>query len=137
MPEVGSSPIQPAPGIYTSAQACKSVKSASGPLGPSSDFLVGGQLDQVAGDEARRQAHVAQDLHQQPAAVAARTGSLLQRFVRLLHARFHAHQVADVFLQPLIDGDQEIDGQQPRLQNLLPGAFYLCLRNGPGFSACR
>ena len=35
-PEVGSSPIQPAPGMYTSAQACRSVKSAAGPDGPSS-----------------------------------------------------------------------------------------------------
>ncbi|TXT16196.1 MAG: hypothetical protein FD132_2946 [bacterium] len=37
-PEVGSSPIQPAPGTKTSAQACRSVKSASGPEGPSRDF---------------------------------------------------------------------------------------------------
>src|SRR5271156_3559171 len=35
-PDVGSSPIQPAPGIYPSAQACRSVKSAAGPDGPSS-----------------------------------------------------------------------------------------------------
>src|SRR5664279_4974127 len=37
-PDVGSIPIQPAPGIYTSAQACRSVKSAAGPDGPSSDL---------------------------------------------------------------------------------------------------
>ena len=37
-PDVGSSPTQPAPGRYTSAQACRSVKSTSVPLGPSSDF---------------------------------------------------------------------------------------------------
>ena len=35
-PDVGSKPIQPAPGMYTSAQACRSVKSAAGPDGPSS-----------------------------------------------------------------------------------------------------
>ena len=34
-PEVGSSPIHPAPGMYTSVQACRSVKSAAGPDGPS------------------------------------------------------------------------------------------------------
>ena len=39
--EVGSSPIQPAPGTNTSAQACRSVKSAVGPLGPSSDSWSG------------------------------------------------------------------------------------------------
>ena len=33
-PDVASSPIQPAPGTYTSAQACRSVKSALGPEGP-------------------------------------------------------------------------------------------------------
>ena len=37
-PEVGSSPIQPAPGRKTSHQACRSVKSTSVPLGPSSDL---------------------------------------------------------------------------------------------------
>ena len=35
-PDVGSSPIQPAPGMYTSVHACRSVKSAAGPDGPSS-----------------------------------------------------------------------------------------------------
>ena len=35
-PDVGSSPIHPAPGMYTSVQACRSVKSAAGPDGPSS-----------------------------------------------------------------------------------------------------
>ncbi len=34
--DVGSRPIQPAPGTYTSAQACRSVKSSVGPAGPSS-----------------------------------------------------------------------------------------------------
>ena len=37
-PEVGSSPTQPAPGRNTSHHACKSVKSSSGPFGPSNDF---------------------------------------------------------------------------------------------------
>jgi len=37
-PEVASRPIQPAPGTYASHHACRSVKSFSGPLGPSRDF---------------------------------------------------------------------------------------------------
>ena len=37
-PDVGSSPIQPAPGRKHSAQACRSVKSRSVPAGPSSGF---------------------------------------------------------------------------------------------------
>ena len=36
MPEVGSRPIQPAPGMNTSVHACRSVKSTVVPLGPSS-----------------------------------------------------------------------------------------------------
>ena len=40
-PEVGSRPTQPAPGKYTSAQACRSVKSADAPDGPSSDSTSG------------------------------------------------------------------------------------------------
>ena len=38
-PDVGSMPIQPAPGMYTSVQACRSVKSCCGPDGPSSDSM--------------------------------------------------------------------------------------------------
>jgi hypothetical protein len=37
-PDVGSRPIQPAPGRYASHHACRSVKSCAAPLGPSSDF---------------------------------------------------------------------------------------------------
>ena len=37
-PEVASSPIHPAPGRYTSHQACKSVKSSLGPAGASAAF---------------------------------------------------------------------------------------------------
>ena len=60
---------------------------------------VGGELDQVAGNEARGQAEMAQHLHQQPGRVAARAGTLRQRFLRRLHARFHADHVADVRVQ--------------------------------------
>ncbi len=40
-PEVGSRPIQPAPGRNTSHHACRSVKSTSVPDGPSSDLTSG------------------------------------------------------------------------------------------------
>ena len=59
-------------------------------------FHVGGELDQVAGDEARRQAQVTQQLHQQPRRVAARTGPFPERELRRLHARLHADEVLDV-----------------------------------------
>ena len=77
---------------------------------------VGGELDQVARYEARRQAHVAQNLHQQPARVAARTAAYLQRFLRRLHPRLHADQIGDVALQAPIQIDQKILRNQVGLQ---------------------
>ncbi|MDT4827529.1 hypothetical protein FQZ97_608780 [compost metagenome] len=75
---------------------------------------VGGQLDQVAGHEARGEAQVAQQLDQQPAAVAARAGGLGQGFLGALHAGLEADQVADVLAQALVEGDQEVDGRRRR-----------------------
>ncbi len=89
---------------------------------------VGLQLDQVAGDEARRQPEVAQQLHEQPAGVATRSGGQFERLLRRLHARLHADQVADLPLQPPVQRHQEVDrpllgdvdrvdqGAQPRRQ---------------------
>jgi hypothetical protein len=60
---------------------------------------VGLQLDQVARHEARRQPQVAQQLHQQPAGIAAGAADALrQRLLGRLHAGFHADQVVDVSL---------------------------------------
>ena len=47
---------------------------------------VGLELNEVAGDEARRETEMAEDLHEQPAAVAARAGRERQRLFRRLHA---------------------------------------------------
>src|SRR6185312_8565193 len=69
-PDVASSPIQPAPGTYTSPQ-----------------------LDQIPRHEARREADVTQDLHEQPRAVAARARLRRKRLLRRLHAGFHADQI--------------------------------------------
>jgi hypothetical protein len=69
---------------------------------------VGRQLHQIAGHEARRQAQVAQYLHQQPAGVATRADAPLQRLLAGLHARLHAHAVGDVPLQALVKVDQKI-----------------------------
>ena len=71
---------------------------------------VGLQLDQVAGDEARRESQMTQDLHQQPGAVAARSASERQGLFARLHARLHANQVPDLVLQLLVQVDQKIDG---------------------------
>ena len=70
---------------------------------------VGRQLDQVAGHETRRQAEMAQDLHQQPGRVAAGAGLPGQRFLGRLHPRLHPDGVADIALHLGVEGDQEID----------------------------
>ncbi len=68
------------------------------------------ELDQIAGHEARGDAEMPAQLHEQPAAVAARPRAELERLRGRLHARLHPYQVADVALQPLIQRDQEIHG---------------------------
>ncbi|MNF64412.1 hypothetical protein D3C84_461410 [compost metagenome] len=75
-------------------------------------FDVGGQLDQVTGDETRRQSQIAQQLNQQPRGIAAGTGSLREGVLGRLHARFHADQVINVIAQALIERDEEIHGWQ-------------------------
>ena len=91
------------------------------PRGPVERFDVGRQLHQVSGDEARRQSEVAQDLHQQPAGVAARSERPRERLLARLDARLHAHGVGDVPLQAAIDVEQKryglllaaVDGGHP------------------------
>ncbi len=75
------------------------------------------QLDQVAGDEARGEPEVPQDLHQQPAAVAARAAFQRQRLLGCLHTGLEPHQVGDVALHPLVQGDQEVRRLHRRARN--------------------
>ncbi len=79
-------------------------------LRPVERLLVGHQLDQVTGGEARGEAEMAQDGDQQPAGVAARALGQPERLLAGLHAGFHPHDVADLLLQPRVEADQEIDG---------------------------
>ncbi len=72
-------------------------------------LLVGGQLDQIARHEARRQAQVAGQLHQQPAGVAAGAGGLFQRLLGRLHAGLEADQVGHAVLHALVQLDEEVD----------------------------
>ena len=53
---------------------------------------------------------MAQQLHQQPAGVAAGAKCQLQCFLRRLYAGFHADGVFDVLLQLLVNADQKIVG---------------------------
>ena len=79
-------------------------------------LLVGDELDQVAGDEPGRQPKMTEELHQQPGSVP--TGAALERQRRGagLDARLEADDVADVLVEPLIDGDEEIDRRLGRLR---------------------
>ncbi len=72
-------------------------------------FNVGLELDRVAGDEARRQALVAQNLAGQPGHVAARALQAVERLGRGLDARFHAQRIAEIGIELLVEGDQEVD----------------------------
>ena len=54
---------------------------------------IGSELNKIARDETRGHAAVAQQLHQQPAAVAARSTGQRECLLAGLHARFHPHQV--------------------------------------------
>ena len=72
-------------------------------------FDVGRELNQIAGDEARGEPEMAQDLHEQPAAVATRAAFELERFFRAEYAGLEPHDVLDIGLQPRIQRDQKID----------------------------
>ncbi|CDF96513.1 hypothetical protein BN844_4972 [Pseudomonas sp. SHC52] len=77
-------------------------------------FHIGGQLNQVTGDEPCGQAQVSQQLHQQPGRVAAGTGRLRQGMLRGLDTGLHADQIADVIVQALVERHQEIHRRQRR-----------------------
>ena len=75
---------------------------------------VGGQLDQVAGDEPGGQPQLTQDRHQQPRRVAAGADPGAQRVIRGLHTGFHPHAVADVGVDGAVERDEEVDGAGAR-----------------------
>ena len=109
-PEVGSRPIQPAPGTYTSLQAWRSVKSADGPGRALERGLVRLELDQVARHEAGGQAQAAQDLREQPGAVPAGAETLFEGLLRGLDPGLEPGGVGHRLLDPLVDADQEVNG---------------------------
>ena len=80
-----------------------------GPGGTIDRFRVGDELNQVAGHEARGQAQMAKELHEQPRRVAARSRTAVQRLLDGLNARLEADQIADVALQRLRQLDQGVD----------------------------
>ena len=76
---------------------------------------VGDELDEIAGDEARRQPEVAERLHEQPARVPTRAAAPLERLLGRLHARLHADEIADVARRTAVQADEEIRrGDAPR-----------------------
>ena len=65
-PDVGSSPIQPAPGRYTSHHAWRSVKSWSAPTGPSMAFTSGTSWIRYPDTKRAAKPKMAQQLNEQP-----------------------------------------------------------------------
>ena len=72
-------------------------------------LLVRLQLNQIAGYKPGGEAAVTERLHHQPAGIAAGAGSLGQRFLGRLHPGLEPDDVADVFVDPAVEGDEEID----------------------------
>ena len=79
---------------------------------------VGGELHEVARDEARGEAVLPQQRHQQPGAVPARADGPRQRGVGGLDPGLHAHRVLDVTVDRRVQADQEVDDRHPVLRQL-------------------
>src|ERR1035437_729387 len=75
--------------------------------------LVRRQLNQVAGDKARRKSQVSKNLHQQPCRISARPHALFKRLFAGLDARFHPRPIANFVAYRSIQVDQE--GDRPTL----------------------
>ncbi len=71
-------------------------------------FFVGSELDQVARHKPRGNAQMAQDLYQQPGAVATRARAVAQCLFTTLHPRFHANQIRHGVLHALVDLHQKV-----------------------------
>src|ERR1700722_12323478 len=71
---------------------------------------VGSPLDQITGDEARRETEMTKDLHQQPGRVATGAGAERERLLRRLNAVLHADDVVNHVLQPGVELDEELNG---------------------------
>jgi hypothetical protein len=108
-PDVGSRPTQPAPGTYTSAQACRSVKSSSGPGRAVERYDVGLELYEVARHEPCGETEPAQDRDEQPAGVAAGAERRGQCVAGRLDADLEPGRVRDVRVDRLVDRDEHVD----------------------------
>ena len=84
-----------------------------GPAGADERLFVGDELDQVARDETRRKTEVAQDVYEEPGAVAAGALSFAERLLGGEDARLHAHDVSNERLNLLVEADQLVDRAHP------------------------
>ena len=115
-PEVGSRPTQPAPGQIDLGPRMQVREVALGARRPVERLHVGDELDQIARHETARESQVPQDVHEQPARVAARARAQLERLLGRLHAGLHADRVGDLALQAAIELDEKVDGPRRRLR---------------------
>ena len=67
------------------------------------------ELDQVARDEAPGQSEMTENLHQEPARIAARAGAALEGLLRALHARLHPDEVFYLARETPVEIDDKID----------------------------
>jgi hypothetical protein len=94
------------------------------PARPVERLLVRGELDEIAGYEARRDAQPAQDLHQQPRRIAARADGAGEGLLRRLDAGLHAHRVVHLVAHHGVDGGEEVDGADRRAEEALARAVH-------------
>ncbi len=74
-------------------------------------LLVGGQLDEVAGDETRREPVLAQQGHEQPGAVAAGADPTAQRLVGRLDPLLHPDAVGHLAVDRGVEVGEELHGR--------------------------
>ena len=70
---------------------------------------IGHELDQIAGNETRRQTKVPQELYQQPGRIATRATGQGKRLLGRLYAGFQADDIAHRMLHPTVEIDEKID----------------------------
>lgn len=73
-------------------------------------LLVGGELDEVAGDEACGKSEAAEQVDEQPCGVAAGAAAFLQRLRWSLDPGFEPDGVTDSLLNELVEADEKVDG---------------------------
>ncbi len=86
-----------------------------GATGAVEAFLIGLELDEVAGNEAGGEPHATEDVYKHPCGIAAGSGAFFQSLLWRLHAGFHADFILHCLLRGRVKLDEDV--------NRAPGFF--------------